>query len=147
MTEVCLHLLTKIDVFSEGDPLDLIWRIDNWINSLDRVIDISVLLDEEHRQRFSLTFDAGRDIPDQVQVERVRTESAIQVNHLVPPPGIKSLSAVWWCEANAKRVLFARRTILMEQSNYSPEKARHMFHILRENLLKLVGQEQCSLAN
>lgn len=142
MTEVCLHLLTKVDVLGECDPLDHIWRINNWINSLDRVIDIRVSLDEEYRQRFLLTFDAGRDAPDQVEVERIRTKNEIQVNHLVSPPGIRSLSAVWWCEINARKELFARRTILMDQNNYSPEKARHMFSILRENLLKLVGQEQ-----
>ena len=147
MTEMCLHLLTKMEIDDEGDPLDRIWRIDNWINSLDRVIDIHVSLNEAYRQRFSLTFDAGRKIPDQVEVERIRTESAIQVNHLVPPPGIKSLSAIWWCEVNKKKELFARRTMLMDQHNFSSDRVRQMFYILRENLTMLVGQAKCKIAN
>lgn len=142
LTEVCLHLLTKAEVPGTDDPLDRIWQIDNWVRSLNRVIDIRVQMEDARRQRFSLTFDGGRDFPDQIEVERVRTERAIQVIHVVPPPEIKSLSAVWWSEVSTKRQIFARRTIVMEQCNYSPGKARHMFSILRENLLKLVGQEQ-----
>lgn len=146
-SEVCLHLLTKVDVPRESDPLDQVWSIDNWISSLDRVIDINVSLDSEHRQLFLLTFDAGRDVPDQVEVERIRTKSAIQVKHLVPPPGLNALSALWWCEESAKKELFARRTIVMDQCNFSEDKARHMFRILRENILKLVGHEPCNLAS
>lgn len=147
MSEVCLHLLTKVNVPRGSDPLDQIWCIDNWISSLDRVLDINVSLDSEHRQLFSLTFDAGRDVPDCVEVERIRTESAIQVKHLVPPPGIKALSAIWWCEENEKKEIFVRRTILMDKNNFSAEKARHMFVILKENLFKLVGREQCNIAS
>lgn len=144
MSEVCLHLLTKVDVPIESEPLDKVWSIANWISSLDRVIDINISLDSENRQLFVLTFDAGRGIPDQVEVERIRTKSAIQVNHLVPPPGIKTLSAIWWCEENIKKELFARRTIVMNQCDFSADKARFMFKILRENILKLVGCEQCN---
>ncbi len=147
MTEVCLHLLTKTEVPGTGDPLDRIWLIDNWVKSLDRVLDVKIWIDEGHKQRFTLTFDSGRDTPDQVEVERIRTESVIQVNHIVPPPGIRALSAVWWHEAGAEKRLFARRTILMDQRDYSADKARHMFGILRENLLKLVEQKRCDLVN
>jgi len=147
MDEVCLHLLTKVDVPIKSDPLDKIWSIDNWIASLNRVIDVNVYLDNAQRQLFLLTFDAGRDVPDQVEVERIRTRNVIQVKHLVPPPGLKALSALWWCEENAKKELFARRTIVMDKCNFSNEKTMRMFRILRENTLKLVGHKPCDLAS
>jgi hypothetical protein len=143
--EVCLHLLTKMAVPADSDPIGRIWSIGNWVASLNRVIDIRVSLDSDMQQRFSLTFDAGRDVPDLVEVERIRTASAIQVNHLVPPPGIKTLSARWWCEGSSKKEVFARRTIVMDKCNYSADKAVHMFRILRENVLKLLEHKACDL--
>lgn len=143
--EVCLHLLTKMVVPADSDPIERIWSIDNWVASLDRVIDIRVSLDSDLRQRFTLTFDAGRDVSDLVEVERIRTAAEIEVTHLVPPPGIKTLSARWWCEGISKKEVFARRTIVMDKGSYSADKAIHMFRILRENLLKLVEHKACDL--
>lgn len=147
MTDLCLNIMTKICVPVASDSLDQIWLIDNWIESLDRVLDVKVWVDDGRHQRFSMTFDAGRNTPDQIEVERIRTESAIRVTHIVPPPGIRALSAVWWQMAGVDEQLFARRTILMDQCDYTEKKARHMFGLLRENLIKLLGQDRCGLAN
>ena len=143
MSEVCLNLLTKINVPINFDPLDKIWSLEHWVNSLDRVRQIKCKDSSDIYQRFSLLFNADLSTPDLVEVERFRRENEIEVIHLVPPPGIKALSAKWWIEKEEKRVLFARRKLLIDESIYTPALAIKMFNLLRENIENLMRLNVC----
>ncbi|EOC5340564.1 TPA: hypothetical protein RUZ21_003548 [Vibrio cholerae] len=127
-------------VIPEGvKPLDRIWSLENWQKSLNRVQQVIQKKSSDEYQRFELVFDAGLPTPDLVEVERYRRDEEIEVIHLVPPPGIKSLSAKWWVENEDQARLFARRKVLIDESEYTPEQARKMFRILRENMEYLMG--------
>lgn len=120
-----------------------IWSLEHWLNALERVCSIQRLEESAYRQRFILHFDAGRPTPDQVEVERTRSDSRISVTHRIPPPGIQSLSAEWWTEAEYPGILFVCRRMLMDEAVYSPAMARNMFGLLRENIDKLIGRPSC----
>ena len=146
MSEVCLHLLTKIEVACGEDALARIWSINNWVRSVDRVVDLDMKLDCDTEQCFTLVFDGGRETLDQVDVQRFRAENEIRVVHKVPPPGIQSLTALWWTEPEHDKWLFVRRTMLMDREAYSADRTRQMFALLRENLTKLLGPQLCNHA-
>lgn len=143
MSEVCLNILTKQRVPQGVDPLIRIWSLEHWLKALERVCGIQLLEESASRQCFILHFDAGRPSPDQVEVERTRSDSRISVTHRIPPPGIKSLSAEWWTEPEYPGILFVCRRMLMDEAVYSPAMARNMFGLLRENIDKLTGQPSC----
>lgn len=138
MSEVCLNLLTKIEYSEHIDPLERIWSLDHWCKSLDRVKGILKKEDVIDYQRFELIFDAGRDQPDHIEVERFRRQNEIEVNHITPPPGINALSAKWWVSPEQGNILFAKRKIFLDSSAYTPILARNMFFLLRTNLEKLI---------
>lgn len=144
MSEVCLNILTKQRVPKGVDPLMRIWSLDHWLSALDRVCGIQRLEESADRQCFILHFDADRSEPDRVEVERTRSDSRISVTHRIPPPGIQSLSAEWWTEAEHPGILFVCRRIIMDEAVYSPVMARNMFRLLRENIVKLTGQASCN---
>ena len=139
MSELCLNLLTKIVVPAGSAPLEQIWSVDHWLSSLPRVISMDCQADTADYQRFDLVFDADRPSPDRITVERRRYPDAIDVVHLSPPPGVNSLRATWWTDSSQRDVLFAKRCILLDESEYSPALARKMFSLLRENLELLIG--------
>ncbi|MFK7874169.1 MAG: hypothetical protein AB8B71_00095 [Paracoccaceae bacterium] len=146
MPDLCLNLLTKITVPDAQNALDQIWSLDHWAASLDRVLDVKVEEATQTRQVFELRFDAGREVPDTVRVERFRKNGEIGVVHTTPPPGITALSAVWWSEPEHPGVIFAKRKINMRPNDYTPQIARHMFGLLKENLHRLVGTHECKAA-
>ncbi len=134
MSDICLNLVTCM-VIPEGlRPLDRIWSLEHWQKSLNRVQRVVQKKSSDEYQRFELVFDAGLLTPDLVEVERYRREKEIEVTHLVPPPGIKELSAKWWVESKNQDRIFARRKVIIDESEYTPAKARKMFRILRENM-------------
>lgn len=144
MPDLCLNLLTKIETPAGTDPLDRIWSLDLWLASLARVKSVENIVERgKDYQRFDLVFDADRPVPDRVTVERHRRETAVDVVHLVPPPGITELRATWWTEAEQGDVLFAKRRMLLDEVAYGPALGRKMFGILRENLETLVGETPC----
>lgn len=144
MSDLCLNLVTKQKVPLGVEPLALIWSLDHWVSTLDRVCDIRCLEESAVKQRFILHFDAGRSEPDCVEVERRRFDNRICVIHLVPPPGINALSADWWTETESPGVLFACRRMLLDENTYSPAMARSMFGLLRENIDRLIGRQLCN---
>ncbi len=144
MPDLCLNLVTKQDVPLGSVPLAQIWSLDHWLSALDRVCGISRISESAVRQHFILFFAAGRSEPDRVEVERIRLSDRIRVTHLVPPPNVLALSAEWWTEAAHPGVLFASRRILIEEDAYSPDMARKMFTLLRENIDRLVGRSLCT---
>lgn len=149
MSDLCLNLLTRINTAAGDAPLDRIWSLDLWLASLARIKAIHRLEERADYQRFDLVFDAGRAQPDRVSVERHRRENAVEVVHLVPPPGVKGLTATWWTEPAQGAVLFARRRILLAEDDYSPALARKMFGLLRENVETLIAAKRrpsCALA-
>ena len=138
MTDMCLNLLTSQQVQSGPDALEKIWSLDNWVKSIGRVKKVLVLVDLPDHQSFRLWFDAGRPELDEVEVERFFKEGAIYVVHLIPPPGIHSLSATWWAENNTEKTIFARRQIIMDEASYTAELGQKMFGLLKENFSKLL---------
>ena len=144
MSDICLNLLTRFELTDDVDPLDRIWSLEHWIRSLDRVQGVDCQHDCNDYQRFELLFDAGLSQPDRVQVERFRRDREIEVVHLVPPPGIKALSARWWTDATQAGLIFARRKVLIDHADYTPALARKMFTLLRENLQKLMEWQPCT---
>lgn len=143
MSELCLNLLTKQRVRHGVEPLALIWSLDHWLGSLERVCGIQRIEESAVRQRFILHFDADRPEADRVEVERTRTDSRISVIHLIPPPGIQALSADWWTEAEYPGILFVCRRMLIDEAAYTPTMARKMFGLLRENVGKLMERPSC----
>lgn len=143
MSDLCLNLVTRQQVPFGVEPLALIWSLEHWVNTLDRVCGLRCLEESAIRQRFILHFDAGRSEPDCVEVERHRFDNLIRVTHRVPPPGIHSLSADWWTEAEHPGVLFACRRMLLDENAYSPAMARNMFGVLRENIERLMERRSC----
>ncbi|OVZ94949.1 hypothetical protein CBW54_00610 [Yersinia kristensenii] len=140
MPELSLSLVTKQEVSLDSAPLDKIWSLDHWLSALDRVCGIKRISESAVRQHFILFFDADRPEPDQVEVERIRSVDKIRVTHLIPPPNVIALSAEWWTEAAHPGVLFASRHLLIEEDMYSPDMARKMFTLLRENIDRLTGR-------
>lgn len=138
MADVCLNLLTKIEYSKQIDPLENIWSLQHWCKSLDRVKAIYIKEETPNYQRFELFFDADRDQPDCVEVERFRCENEIEVKHIIPPPSINALSAKWWVCPEQGNILFVKRKILIDSSAYTPVLARKMFFLLRANLEKLI---------
>jgi hypothetical protein len=138
MADVCLNLLTKIEYSEQIDPLENIWSLQHWCKNLDRVKAISKKEETQNYQRFELIFDADRDQPDCVEIERFRRKNEIEVKHIIPPPGIHALSAKWWICPEQGNILFAKRKILIDASAYTPVLARKMFFLLRANLEKLI---------
>ena len=143
MSEICLNLLTRLEIDGTFDPLDRIWSLEHWFNSLDRVRHVDCQQESNDYQRFELWFDAGITEPDRVQVERFRRDREIEVVHLVPPPGIKALSARWWTDVTQTGLIFARRKVLIDEASYSPALAQKMFTLLRENLQTLMRWQPC----
>jgi hypothetical protein len=143
MPDLCLTLLTKIEVPVGSAPLERIWSLDLWLSALRRVKAVKIHEETADYQRFDLVFDAGCAELDHVSVERHRHPGLVDVVHLRPPPGINALSATWWTEPGQGAVLFAKRRILIDESNYTPALARKMFRLLRENLETLVGETSC----
>lgn len=141
MNELCLHLLTKVNVVDSERALDKIWSVENWNNKLQRVLNIEVLNRTERYQRFILKFDAGNESPDFVEVERTRMNNSILVSHITPPPGVNSLTAKWWYETDIPQIIFARRTLLISAEKCSSDKIRYMFGVLRDNLIMLVNED------
>ena len=139
MSELCIHLMTKVKVVDRVDALERVWSIDNWTRNLHRVLKVETITSTEKQHHFQLFFDAGGAVPDRIEVERIRIDNSILVKHISPPPGIKSLSAVWWYEAEIQEYVFARRTLFIDSKEFSREKVRHMFGLLRENFLTLVN--------
>ncbi|WP_045959223.1 hypothetical protein [Xenorhabdus poinarii] len=143
MPDLCLNLITKQNVAPGSDPLAKIWSLDHWLNTLDRVCDIDRISESATRQHFILFFNANRSEPDRVEVERVRSDNRICVTHLIPPPNVLALNAEWWTENTHPNVLFANRRLLIEEDTYSPDIARKMFALLRENMDRLTGRTLC----
>ena len=144
MPDLWLNLLTRINTPAGIAPLDRIWSLDLWLASLARVKSVENVVEKgRDYQRFDLIFDADRPVPDRVTVERYRRENAVDVVHLVPPPGLNALRATWWTEAAQGDVLFAKRSMLLDETGYSPTLGRKMFALLRENLETLVGEPSC----
>lgn len=144
MSEVCLSLVTKQKVSSGPGSLAQIWSLDHWLSALDRVCGINRISESAVRQHFTLIFDADRQKPDHVEVERIRLADRIKVTHLIPPPNVLALSAEWWTETAHPGVLFANRHILIEEDVYTPHTARKMFSLLRENIDRLTGVSLCA---
>lgn len=139
MGEICLNLLTKIEYSEHTDPLANIWSLAHWSKSLERVKKIDIKQDTLNYQRFVLFFDADRNKPDCVEIERFRYQNEIEVHHIIPPPDINALSAKWWMSPEQGNILFAKRKILIDDTIYTPLLAKKMFTLLRENLEKLIG--------
>lgn len=115
MNDVCLNLLTKVNVASGGQALEDIWSLDNWRDSLGRVKSIECTESTETHQKMSIVFDADREIYDVVGVERFKSERSISVSHVTPPPGIKSLTAIWWYDEEDQNVVYAKRKIIFDR--------------------------------
>lgn len=143
MPDICLNLLTKQNFCLGSSPLEKLWPLDNWLNNLKRVCGINLIFENATRQHFILYFDTGRAEPDRVEVERIRMSEKIKVVHLVPPAYLLALSGEWWIEASHPGILFVSRRILIEEALYTPEIAREMFKLLRENLTILMGEKIC----
>lgn len=144
MSEICLNLVTKQKVPSGPGSLAQIWSLDHWLSALDRVCGINRISESAVLQHFNLFFDADRPEPDQVEVERIRFADRIKVTHLIPPPNVLALSAEWWTETKHPNVLFASRHLLIEEDVYTPDMARKMFSLLRENIDRLIGVSLCA---
>lgn len=142
MRNATFNFMTKAQTRDRSVAMQRIWDLDNWLSTLDRVKKIKIRNDSSTEQLFELHFDAGRDQPDVVLVRRTRTENRITVEHLIPPPGIVSLSAAWWVTADGPATVYAHRKITMEEGQATPDALRNIQSILTANLAALIAPDQ-----
>ncbi|KKN57122.1 hypothetical protein LCGC14_0565390 [marine sediment metagenome] len=148
MQNATFNFMTKAQTCDRSIALEQIWDLDHWLSKLDRVKKIKIRSNSNDEQLFELHFDAGRDQPDVVLVRRTSTENRITVDHLIPPPGIVSLSAAWWVTADGPPTVYAHRKITMKEGQATPDTLRNIQSILNSNLAALIapGQQQQEIA-
>lgn len=142
MQDATFNFMTKAQTLDRSWAMERIWDLDNWLSTLDRVKQIKVRSDSSEEQLFELHFDAGRDQLDVVLVRRTRSKNRITVDHLIPPPGIVSLSATWWVTADGPPTVYAHRKITMAEGHATPDALRNIQSILNANLAALIAPHQ-----
>lgn len=139
--EATFNFITKAPTVSRARAMERIWCLETWLATVPRVQCVEVLIDKPALQLFELQFDAGNDVPDEVMVRRVRQGNKITVEHLVPPPGVKTLKASWWVCDTGPATVYAHRQIVLKDGQATAAKLRQIQSILKENLACLVGSE------
>lgn len=140
MASVTFNFLTKEPIGNCPDALERVWSVQHWVSTLDRVKYASVQRESSDRQLFELHFDADSEKVDKVTVLRTRECDCIQVEHLVPPPGIDALSGAWWIDPEHPDMLYASRQMTMSAEQATVTRARKVHQILRENIVALLRQ-------
>ena len=142
MQDATFNFMTKAQTFDRSVAMERIWDLDVWLSTLDPVKKINIRSNSNEEQLFELHFDAGRSQPDVVLVRRTRIKNRITVEHLIPPPGIVSLSAVWWVTTDGPPIVYAHRKITMKEGQATPDTLRNIQSILNANLAALIAPDQ-----
>lgn len=138
MASVTFNFITKEPVGDCPDALARVWSVQHWVNTLERVKQATLREQSQDQQVFDLHFDAGGETVDKVTVLRTRSEHRISVKHLVPPPGIDTLSGAWWVDPKQPDTLYASRQMTMSPEQATVTRARNVQKILRENITALL---------
>jgi ribosome-associated toxin RatA of RatAB toxin-antitoxin module len=127
------------EIFAVGqeEAFDAYWRLSNWPQALDTILDVKVEYDDGTHQCFEMTVQCPGRV-ENVRGARFNDRGRrLELCQFVPPPGFRSMTGAWNFEpiARDRTRVRAERSFAVEDPNREGAVASMLNGLLAKNLL------------